>query len=82
MEIARHGRPIKRQELIVGDLVFFNTLGARYSHVGIYLGNNLFVHSPSSGGEVRIESMTHVYWDKRFTGARRIETGNVMLANR
>lgn len=80
VEIAQSGRTIRRNELSVGDLVFFNTLGARYSHVGIYVGSNMFVHSPASGGVVRLEDMTAPYWNKRFTGARRIDP--VMLANR
>ena len=80
VEIAKAGKVIKRSELNVGDLVFFNTLGARYSHVGIYVGSNMFVHSPSSGGVVRLEDMTAPYWNKRFTGARRIDP--VMVANR
>lgn len=80
VEIAKAGKAIKRTELNVGDLVFFNTLGARYSHVGIYVGSNMFVHSPASGGVVRLEDMTAPYWNKRFTGARRIDP--VMLANR
>ena len=79
-EIARAGKAIKRQELAVGDLVFFNTLGARYSHVGIYVGSNMFVHAPSSGGVVSVQDMTEPYWNKRFTGARRIDP--VMIANR
>lgn len=72
-EIARSGQNISRNDLTAGDLVFFNTLGARFSHVGIYLGSDLFVHAPSSGGAVRVENMTKPYWKKRFTGARRIE---------
>lgn len=71
-EIAKHAKVIKRSELKEGDLVFFNTLGARFSHVGIYLGDNKFVHAPRSGAVVRIEDMTIAYWNKRFTGARRI----------
>lgn len=80
VEIARSGKPVKRQELAVGDLVFFNTLGARYSHVGIYVGSDMFVHAPSSGGVVRVENMNSPYWNKRFTGGRRIDP--VMIANR
>lgn len=80
VEIARAGKNIKRNDLTVGDLVFFNTRGARYSHVGIYLGSNMFVHAPASGGVVRVENMTSAYWSKRFNGARRIDP--VMVANR
>lgn len=79
-DIARIGEKVNRQELAIGDLVFFNTLGRRYSHVGIYLGNELFVHAPSSGGGVRVENMTKQYWAKRYNGARRIDP--VLLADR
>ena len=79
-DLARVGQKIDRQELAIGDLVFFNTLGRRYSHVGIYLGNELFVHAPSSGGQVRVENITKQYWAKRYNGARRIDP--VMLADR
>lgn len=77
-DLARVGLKVDRQELAVGDLVFFNTLGRRYSHVGIYLGNQLFVHAPSSGGGVRVENMTKQYWASRYNGARRIDP--VLLA--
>jgi cell wall-associated NlpC family hydrolase len=56
-----------------GDLVFYNTLRRGFSHVGIYLGDNKFIHSPSRGGQVRIDSMDLSYWKRRFNGARRIE---------
>ena len=72
-DMARIGEQVKASELVVGDLVFFNTQGHRYSHVGIYLGGNHFVHAPSSGGQVRVESMAGRYWKQRYTGARRIE---------
>lgn len=65
--------PVKRDALQPGDLVFFNTLRRTFSHVGIYLGDGKFIHSPSKGGEVRVEDMNFVYWAKRFTGARRAE---------
>lgn len=49
--------------------------GARtFSHVGIYIGDNKFVHSPSIGSTIRIDDLDHVYWERRFTGARRIKT--------
>ncbi|MBC8058609.1 MAG: C40 family peptidase [Rhizobiales bacterium] len=64
---------IKKTELQPGDLVFFNTLRRTFSHVGIYIGDGKFVHSPRAGGEVRVEDMRLVYWAKRFTGARRAE---------
>ncbi|MEO7008890.1 MAG: C40 family peptidase [Caldimonas sp.] len=64
---------VKREDLQPGDLVFFNTLKRTFSHVGIYIGDNRFVHAPRPGGEVRTEDMGYVYWKKRFTGARRAE---------
>lgn len=71
-EISRVGQSVEREELQPGDLVFYNTLRRKYSHVGIYLGEGRFVHSPSAGGVVRIESMDMAYWKTRFNGARRI----------
>lgn len=81
-DMARVGLKVDRNELAVGDLVFFNTLGRRYSHVGVYLGNQMFVHAPSSGGEVRIEDMTNRYWAQRYNGARRLDPVLVASASR
>jgi cell wall-associated NlpC family hydrolase len=63
--------PVQKSELKPGDLVFFNTLRRTFSHVGIYIGDDKFIHSPRAGGEVRIEDMRQSYWQKRFDGARR-----------
>ncbi len=63
---------INRSELRPGDLVFFNTLRRAFSHVGIYVGNGKFIHSPRAGAEVRVEDMGVSYWSKRFDGARRV----------
>ncbi|MBI3284487.1 MAG: C40 family peptidase [Burkholderiales bacterium] len=71
-EISRVGERVEQKDLQPGDLVFYNTLRRGFSHVGIYLGDNKFIHSPSAGGQVRIESMDLAYWKKRFNGARRI----------
>ncbi len=79
-DMAGVGLKVDRRELAVGDLVFFNTLGRRYSHVGVYLGNNLFVHAPSSGGQVSVANMTNRYWSQRYNGARRIDP--ILLADR
>ena len=65
--------PVKKEELQPGDLVFFNTLKRTFSHVGIYVGEGRFIHSPRAGGQVRVENMSVAYWRKRFTGARRAE---------
>ena len=71
-EMANLGDKIGRQDLKPGDLVFFNTMRRTFSHVGIYLGDGKFVHAPSSGGKVRVESIATRYWAQRFTGARRL----------
>ena len=71
-EMSRSGEAIEQEELRPGDLVFFNTMRKAFSHVGIYLGDNQFVHAPRSGGRVRIEDLRDGYWIKRFNGARRI----------
>jgi cell wall-associated NlpC family hydrolase len=63
---------IDREQLQPGDLVFFNTLRRDYSHVGIYVGDNKFIHSPKPGAAVRIEDMRMKYWTRRFDGARRV----------
>ena len=63
---------IERNQLQPGDLVFFNTMRRAFSHVGIYLGEGKFIHSPRSGAQVRIEDMRMTYWQKRFNGARRV----------
>ena len=71
-EMSRLGQGVSADNLRAGDLVFFNTLQRRFSHVGIYLGGDRFIHAPSSGGRVRTENMRDAYWKKRYEGARRI----------
>ena len=66
---------IDKKELVPGDLVFFNTMHRAYSHVGIYVGDGKFIHSPKPGAEVRIESLAAAYWNRRFDGARRVGNG-------
>lgn len=65
---------VDKAELKPGDLVFFNTMRRAFSHVGIYVGNGKFIHSPKPGAEVRVEDMGVSYWSSRFDGARRILT--------
>ena len=72
---SRAGVPVSLAELQAGDLVFYDTLQRPYSHVGIYLGEGKFIHSPKTGAQVRIESLRSNYWTQRFNGARRIEQG-------
>jgi cell wall-associated NlpC family hydrolase len=73
-DMSRTGEVVGKDELQPGDLVFFNTMRRTFSHVGIYLGDSLFVHAPRTGGRVRIEDMRERYWVKRFNGARRVNT--------
>lgn len=63
---------IDKKDLQPGDLVFFNTMRRNFSHVGIYVGDNKFIHSPRSGSEIRVEDMGISYWARRFNGARRV----------
>jgi cell wall-associated NlpC family hydrolase len=63
---------IETTDLKPGDLVFFNTMRRAFSHVGIYIGDGKFIHSPRAGSEVRVESMSLSYWQRRFDGARRV----------
>ena len=71
-EQAAATQKIDKRDLQPGDLVFFNTLRRTFSHVGIYVGDNKFIHSPKPGAQVRVEDMSVSYWAKRFDGARRV----------
>lgn len=69
--LRRQTHPVYTRQIRKGDLVFFNQLGKKYSHVGIYVGDNHFVHAPSSGKSVRKDSLGDSYWKKHFLGVRR-----------
>ena len=71
-EMSQVGQRVDTSQLKPGDLVFFNTMRRTFSHVGIYLGDNHFLHAPRTGAEVRVENMEDSYWIKRYNGARRI----------
>jgi cell wall-associated NlpC family hydrolase len=66
------GETVPSADLQPGDLVFFNTLRKPYSHVGIYLGEDRFIHAPKEGAVVRTENLRARYWATRFDGARRL----------
>ena len=76
LELSKVGQEVNQDELQPGDLVFYNTMRRNYSHVGIYLGDNKFIHAPSAGKTVRIDNMELRYWKTRFNGARRIVNPN------
>lgn len=73
--LSRAGRRVARRRLRTGDLVFFHTRRARYSHVGIYIGHGRFIHAPRPGGRVRISSLRDPYWSAHYSGARRLALG-------
>ena len=68
------GKQIARTDMMTGDLVFFKTHGKHISHVGIYLGEGRFIHSPTTGERVRVDNLASQYWAHRFAGARRPAT--------
>lgn len=72
LEMSHEGEPLREDQLRPGDLVFFNTQHKPFSHVGIYVGDDRFVHSPKTGKTVAIVNMQGSYWRNRYDGARRI----------
>ena len=78
--ISMFGQKIAISELQPGDLVFYNTMRHAYSHVGIYLGENKFVHASVTGRGVEVVNMNENYWVKRFNGARRVITSRLPFA--
>ena len=69
--LKTHARPVAYRDMRKGDLLFFDQSGKKFSHVGIYTGDNRFVHAPSSGKRVRSDSLRDPYWKKHFLDARR-----------
>lgn len=64
--------PVSQYEMQSGDLVFFNTNGSTYSHVGLFINSDKFIHAPSQRtGRVLVSSLNNTYWRKHFTGVRR-----------
>jgi cell wall-associated NlpC family hydrolase len=71
-EISKTGSAIAERDLHPGDLVFFNTPRGRATHVGIYVGDEQFIHAPRTGAFIRVESLKSTYWASRYYGARRL----------
>jgi len=78
-EQAAATQNIEKKDLQPGDLVFFNTMKHAFSHVGIYIGEGKFIHSPRPGAQVRVEDLQQSYWKHRFDGARRVQAGAPLL---
>ncbi len=72
-EQARMGVGVSRSELQPGDMVFFRTSRGRISHVGLYIGNNRFIHAPRTGKSIEITSLSNKYWNSRYALARRVK---------
>jgi cell wall-associated NlpC family hydrolase len=72
--MSLQGKTVAVNDLQPGDLVFFNTVRRQFSHVGIYIGENRFIHAPSHGKGVQVDDMNDIYWGRRFNGARRLDT--------
>lgn len=68
-----HSRRLSSKQLRAGDLLFFNQEGKRASHVALYVGNNRFVHAPSSGKAVQLSTLANPYWRRHLLDARRLE---------
>ncbi|WP_211243431.1 C40 family peptidase [Chitiniphilus eburneus] len=81
LAMSRLGATIERDALKPGDLVFFNTLGRAFSHVGIYLGEDRFIHAPRAGRAVEIENINLSYWKTRWNGARRVDGSSMTGVN-
>lgn len=72
VEQSQYGTQISRDNLQPGDLIFFNTYGSGVSHVGIYMGDNNFVHASSGEGKVVVSSLTEDYYNSRYVNATRV----------
>lgn len=71
-QISKAGSKVAQSDLHPGDLVFFNTRRGQATHVGIYMGNEQFIHAPTQGSHVRVDSMNNRYWAAHYYGARRV----------
>lgn len=82
MNAMRSASPVSRDALQAGDLLFFATSGGRrVSHAAIYVGQGRFVHAPSTGGTVRLDSLANNYWQKSYLNARRVLNDEQLALN-
>ena len=75
-EQANVGVAVNRSQLQPGDMVFFRTAGSRISQVGMYIGNDRFIHAPRTGKRIEITSLSNRYWSARYATARRVKRQN------
>lgn len=80
-EMSRVGMPLDARQLKPGDLVFFNTTRSPNSHVGIFVGENRFVHAPKTGKAIMLASLNDKYWSAHYNGARRITLNQQLAIN-
>lgn len=78
VQLSQQGVRVKNQEIIPGDLVFFKINRKNLSHVGIYVGNQKFIHAPATGGKTRIESLLTYYWASRLDHVRRLNKNHTV----
>ena len=80
--IQMKGQTVSRSKLRSGDILFFSTAGhGRVSHAGIYVGDGRFVHAPSSGGTVRLDSVNSTYWNNAYLQAKRVLSSETVVLN-
>lgn len=80
--VQMKGQKVPRSQLRSGDIVFFSTAGhGRVSHAGIYVGDGRFVHAPSSGGTVRLDSVNSKYWNNAYLQAKRVLGNETLVIN-
>ncbi|MHD0644208.1 C40 family peptidase [Pseudomonas aeruginosa] len=72
MAAMKDAKSVTRDKLKAGDLIFFSSRGKRIDHAAIYVGDNRFVHSPSRGGRVRLDSLAEAYWNRAYRSAKRV----------
>jgi cell wall-associated NlpC family hydrolase len=71
-QLANQATVLKKNEILPGDLLFFQTSGRKISHVGIYAGESQFIHAPKSGKSVSYANIEEPYWRKRLVKAGRL----------